>query len=146
MKAWLDDVRSAVQPVHLEVEGRRCGVSNLTWRQYPEAALHRGLKDAFSHPREAARRLKALIQNRSRLFAKLRFGVSLPLTPPRDVLGIVFPVIIYNVTDPDFRALARFAVDGPDDHDGLRMAFLKAWGVYGDPNFEASARKLGLNF
>lgn len=146
LKVWLNDVRSAVQSVHLEVEGRRCGVANLTWRKYPVAALQRGLKDAFSHPREAARRLKALMQNRSRLLAQLRFGVSLPLTPPRDVLGIVFPVIIYNITDPNFRDLARFALDGPDAHDGLRMAFLKAWGVYGDPNFEASARKLGVNF
>ena len=146
LKVWLDEVRAAVEPVHLEVEGRRCGVENLTWRDYPVAALNRGLKDAFSHPREAARRLKALLQNRGRLFSKTGFGISLALTPPRDVLGIVFPVIIYNVSDPGFRALARFAVDGPDEHNALRMAFLKAWGVYADPNFEASARKLGLEF
>lgn len=146
LRAWLNQVRTAVEPVHLEVEGRRCGVDKLIWRQYPDAALRRGLNDGLTHPREAARRVKALLRNRGRGFGKSGHGLSLALTPPRDLLGIVFPVIVYNIADPEFRSLARLAVHGPDDADGLRRAFLKAWGTFGDPNFEASARKLGLSF
>lgn len=146
IRAWLDDVRRAVEPVHLEVEGRRCEVDKLNWKDYPVAALNRGVKDGLSHPREAARRLKAFLLNRSRKSSSFGHRLALTLTPPRDLLGIVFPVIAYNIAEPNFRGLARWAVEGPDDPNGLRMAFLKTWGVFGDPNFEASARKLGLTF
>jgi hypothetical protein len=132
----------------------------LTWEQYPQAALGRGLRDGFSHPREAARRVKALLNNRGRFIQQVVGGTAshggtasrsalqlqLTLTPPRDLLGIVFPVIAYGLGEPAFRALARAAVQGPDDPNGLRLAFLRAWGLYGDPNFEAAARKLGLSF
>lgn len=146
LRAWLDEVRTAVEPVHLEVEGRRCGIGGLSWRQYPEAALRRGLLDGLSHPREAARRVKALVRNHGRLSGYAGFPLYLALTPPRDLLGIIFPVIAYNLREPEFRALARAAVQGPDDAKGLRLAFLKAWGVHGDPNFAAAAQKLGLTF
>jgi hypothetical protein len=160
LPAWLDEVRQAVEPVHLQVEGRRCGVEGLTWEQYPRAALGRGLKDGLDHPREAARRVKALLNNRGRFIGQAVGGtashggtasrsalqIELTLTPPRDLLGIVFPVIAYGLGEPAFRALARAAVQGPDDPNGLRLAFLRAWGVHGDPNFEAAARKLGLSF
>jgi hypothetical protein len=71
-------------------------------------------------------------------------GLALATTPPRDLLGIIFPVVAYNLAEPEFRALARAAVRGPEDEVGLRLAFLRAWGVHGDPNFGAAARKLGL--
>ena len=154
LPAWLDEVRQAVEPVHLQVEGRRCGVEGLTWGQYPRAALGRGLRDGLSHPREAARRVKALLNNRGRFFTQGVGGtavrsalrIQLTLTPARDLLGIVFPVIAYDLDEPGFRALARAAVQGPEDPNGLRLAFLRAWGVHGDPNFAAAARKLGLSF
>lgn len=146
LDAWLDEVRSAVQPVHLEVEGRRCGVADLGWKDYPRAALAQGLREGLSGPREAARRAKALIKRSSPRIAGMTGGQGLALatTPPRDLLGIIFPVVAYNLAEPEFRALARAAVRGPEDEAGLRLAFLRAWGVHGDPNFGAAARKLGL--
>jgi hypothetical protein len=144
--AWLGEVRSAVQPVHLEVEGRRCGVTDLRWKDYPRAALAQSLREGLSGPREAARRAKALIKRSSPRIAGMTGGQALALatTPPRDLLGIIFPVVAYNLAEPEFRALARAAVRAPDDEVGLRLAFLRAWGVHGDPNFGAAARKLGL--
>lgn len=146
LRAWLDEVRAAVEPVHLEVEGRRCGIERLSWQEYPAAALRRGMRDGLSHPREAARRAKALLRHRGRFGVWSCRELSLSMTPSRDLLGMVFPVIVYDIKEPAFRSMARLVVEGPDDSNGLRVAFLKSWGIHGDPNFEASARKLGLSF
>ena len=66
-------------------------------------------------------------------------------TPPRDRLGILYPVVAYRLREPRFRGLARTSLAAPDDDAGLRTAFLRAWGLHGDPNFSAAARKLGLD-
>jgi hypothetical protein len=113
------------------------------WKAYPAAALSKGLADGLRSPREAARRAKALIRSRGSL-SSAGFGLAPSLLPMRDLLGIVFPVIAYDLAEPEFRSLARAVVGGPDDPEGLRLAFLRAWGVHGDPNFEAAARKLGI--
>ncbi|MEI6875664.1 MAG: hypothetical protein WCL50_11130, partial [Spirochaetota bacterium] len=77
--------------------------------------------------------------------ARSGFGLAPSLLPMRDLLGIVFPVVAYNLAEPAFRSFAREVVQGPDDPEGLRLAFLRAWGSHGDPNFESAARKLGID-
>ncbi|MFZ4614897.1 MAG: hypothetical protein ACOYM2_01715 [Rectinemataceae bacterium] len=143
LKAWLGGIRKAVEPVHLDVEGLRCGMRGQGWKAYPAAALSKGLADGLRSPREAARRAKALLRSRGSL-SSAGFGLAPSLLPMRDLLGIVFPVIAYDLAEPEFRTLARAVVGGAEDPEGLRLAFLRAWGVHGDPNFEAAARKLGI--
>ena len=149
LRAWLDDVREAVEQVHLDVESRRLGVPGLTWADYPEAAVRRVLTDSLSHPRELARRVKALLKSgseRGRLDgASAWLAAGWRATPPRDRLGILYPVVAYRLREPRFRGLARTSLAAPDDDAGLRTAFLRAWGLHGDPNFSAAARKLGLD-
>ena len=55
---------------------------------------------------------------------------------PRDRLALAFPVVAYELRDPDYRRLARNLLhvesDAPRD---LRRAYLKMWGQVGDSNF-----------
>lgn len=158
-RAFVDEVRAACEPVHRAFESARLGVPDLPWTRYPDAALRRSARDGLDHPREAARRAKALLQSARDDLRGLRGGpggglpIDAPadvaaawrLTPPRDRLALVFPVVAWRLPDARFRALAAAFLQAPDDDAALRLAFLRAWGVHGDPNFGEAARRLGLD-
>lgn len=151
---WLDGIRMAVEVVHLRVESQRLGVRDLTWDNYLSVVLDKSLVSTVSDPLEMARRSKAVVRKLSRRNDGVMSGkigslrpdlmIAWRLTPPRDQLAILFPVIAYDLSRGSLHS-AAVATFGRVGRGPLRAAFLRAWGIHKDPNFAQAARVLGLD-
>ena len=158
LDGWLDEVVADLAPVHLEVESLRLARPGLTWDEHPRASLFAALRSFPLEPwawlqkaRSAVRALSdwAFVVSppgpgRSRLDVGVRAAWA--FAPARERLAVLFPLVAYRVRAPVAAALARTALRvDPDDPRELGRAFLAYWGRFGDPNFFAAARRMGLD-
>ena len=59
---------------------------------------------------------------------------------------MIFPVVAYHLADEHLREVARDICGARStDLNELRRAYLAAWGVVGDDNFEAVLKKWNLS-
>jgi len=147
LEPWLDRLHEELEPVHLLCESLRLRRPGLHWEDYPEAAFRAVLAEGLRRPRRLARGAKGLLSGRNGLPSgtrRARLGLRLSRVPDR--LGILFPVVAYDLAVPALRQLARreFAAAG-EDLPALRRAYLRTWGVHGDVNFATVVRKLGIS-
>jgi hypothetical protein len=145
--AWMDELRAMVQPVHLACERLRLGEPDLEWADYADHAFaHAVFQDPFS-ARAWARKAKGFLKGAASpawLPGVARLGLR--VSRPRGVFPVLFPLIAYDLDAARFRTLARDVLGaGAEDAGSLRRAYLKQWGVFGDENFPAVLRKLGID-
>lgn len=145
---WMRSIRAALQPVHLDFERWRLGQPGLDWSQYPATALTRGILGTWHRPREFASMLWQLNCGRETASS---FGPLVTsacrLTRAADVLALAYPIIAYDLADPDLRRFAAQVLalaDSDPDPVCLRRGYLRAWSHLGDRNFVDMAEQIGL--
>lgn len=145
---WLKNVRSVLEPVHLNCESKRLSIKNLTWPQYPTEMTMSACASDWKSPKSILRKYVNYIRHRnwktphqeisSVFFRSLGF---------RDMLAITYPVVAYELSSATHRELACEMLGAESRTiQALRIAYLKAWGSFGDSNFAAVAERLGLSY
>jgi hypothetical protein len=146
LPTWNANLLQTGAPIHLRCEAARLGVERLTWGGYLDHALRRQLWEGMSSPRSVFTKLAALSGRRTRLgpahpLARMGFR----LARGREYLPLLFPAVAYDLDATDYRHSARSALgSSSDDLTSLTRAYLKAWGVHGDPNFFKQLDRLNL--
>ena len=144
---WMDEIRRMLEPVHRRCESQRLGLDSLEWTTYPEIAYKKTLFLEALSPRAWAK--KAVN------FARTKGAGSLQGIPARlgyrmlglrGALPMIFPVVAYHLADEHLREVARDICGARStDLNELRRAYLAAWGVVGDDNFESVLKKWNLS-
>ena len=138
LAAWMDTLRHALAPIHLRCESIRLGHPQLTWHDYWEAGQRHALIEDIGSPRAWAKKLVHCVQTREPLAASsMAARLGCRTLGPSGLLSIVFPLVTYALHEvPQCEAAARtLGADSPSRPD-LRRAYLKRWGLAGDPNFK----------
>lgn len=143
---WNASLRALLAPVHLEVEALRLGRPDLSWAEYPVAALRHALFDGATNARSLGKRALALRDGAPPAALVDRAArLAWRTTPARDRIPLLFPAVAYDLDAPAYSSVMREAlgVTGARATSAMR-AYLRAWAVHGDPNFPATLRRLGL--
>lgn len=144
LAAWMDEIRAALAPVHLMVEQKRLGITNMDWDSYAEYAFTHTLKEGAGlkgFVKKGINLLKGTSISSGSVSARLGFRTA----GIRGLMPIIYPAVAYHVSSPSLSEAARVALDAASTEQAdLRRAYLRAWGVYGDTNFAAVLRKLRL--
>ena len=145
LREYMRELRSALEPVHLQCEGVRLARDIRSWCDYLEPAFRHEVFDSLPAPRACARKLLALSRERRpsglhSTLARLGFRVS----GPRAQLSILFPFVCYPSASGCTPA-QRLLGARDSSPSSLRRAYLHAWSRVGDLNFGSIARTLGLD-
>ena len=146
MHAWMDSLRDAFQPVHIECESRRLGRTNWTWAEYPSLNLRYALLSQGSSPRATARKALNCLRgpkppSQIGLLDKMAYRAA----GYRGLLPACFPAIMYGLEEDSTRNWVKHALGshGTSQKELLRT-YLRAWGHYADANFFKVAQQLDL--
>lgn len=146
LAAWMAELLESFERIHIECESQRLGARGWTWPSYPALILrHEVLRQGWS-ARGAVKKLAGLARNAPPPSGTpFLDGLAYRMAGPRGWLPACYPTVIYGLADPALRQWTREALGAADDSPtALRLAFLRAWGRYSDPNFFKVARRLGL--
>ena len=147
LAAWQVELSELLAPIHLACEAARLGRPGLRWNDYPALAFERSLADGLTSPRLLAERVIRGIRGQSShglMGARARLGYR--TARPAERLAVVFPAVAFGLDAGAYAALAREVLAAPSDHHrALCAAYLKAWGRYCDPNFDAVLRTLRID-
>ena len=146
LAAWNDELRAALEPIHLECESRRLGMGGLDWSRYPAGVSMRVLTEDIGSPRAWGRRLRHLLAGGTTGGGGLLERLGRRCAGEKGRLAIAFPVVVYGSGEPFFRRLAGdlLGASGTEAAE-LRRAYLRVWSEHGDPNFGALLRRLGID-
>lgn len=143
---WMEELKQALEPVHLQCESIRLGIRSLSWNGYLEKALHHYLRQGWTRPREWAKKGYYFVRGRTvpdGLAGRAAAGYR--CAGLRDLLPLLFPSVLYRVQDADFLRIASHTLSAEkENQESLRKAYLRAWGRVGDMNFDVIAKKFGL--
>lgn len=146
LRAWSASLPSQLAPVHLRFEAFRLRDPKLRWQGYHERALSFALWESPSSWRAWARKLRNLLRTPAAPPASWACRLGFRVSGMRGVLPILFPMVLYDLDDAEYRAFTRRALAAPDaSQANLRRAYLRAWGEYGDINFASVLDKLGIS-
>ncbi len=147
LRAWMQELISALEPVHLAFEAVRLNHPGLTWEQYADTAFRHNLSEDITSPRSIARKTMRLLQPLPTLpGADLLTQLGYKCGGWRGSLPILFPVIAYPLDAPRYRKRAQQLLEAADESpQALRRAYLRCWSTYGDTNFGTVLKKLGLS-
>lgn len=146
LRAWMAETREQLAAVHLTCEAARLGVPALGWSDYPERALRHVLLEGGLDARAWLHKLRAGWRFHAEAPAQLgrRARLGLRLGGARGLMAAVFPFVVYGAPGAG-REFARRTLGAASSASlDLQRAYLRFWGVAGDPNFAHTARKLGL--
>ncbi len=144
LAAFGRELRRELAGVHLTCEQKRLG-ERFDWPGYLPLAYRAEL--AVGSPREAAKKLVSFVRepHRAKIEGK-RAKLGFRCAGPRGHLSIVFPYVAYDVDDARSLDLVGLVLETRDvRHETLLRAYLRAWSVHGDTNFESVIRKHGLS-
>lgn len=146
LRAWMAETREQLAAVHLTCESARLGVPAPGWDDYPERALRHALLEGGLDARAWMHKLRVGWKFRVRAPAALgrRARLGLRLGGARGLMSVVFPFVAYGAPGAG-REFARQTLGAASSAGlDLQRAYLRFWGTTGDPNFEHTARRLGL--
>ena len=142
LKEWLKDLKVILEPLHLFCEEKRLGVQKLNWNNYPTLALSQALFDEPWSCRSWVR--KGLNLARS-VPGPLEHGaqgnLGYRVLGQRGLYPLIYPVVAYSITEPQFRFLATGVLNSRDTRETtLREAYLRTWGRDADINTKSPLR------
>ncbi len=149
--AWLRGLRRPLQEVHLACEASRLQRGELHWHEYPGLAGRHAIFDGGTGLRAIARKARNLLRsvrdgNSSACAAGWLPALGVAVAGTRESLSLAFPVIAYDLDDPNYRRIARGLLNATDETtDCLRRAYLAYWARHGDLNFDAVLRRFNLS-
>lgn len=146
LAAWMAELLQSFERIHIECESQRLGVRGWAWTSYPALTLrHEVLRQGWT-ARGVVKKLAGLARNGAPPSARPFWdGLVYRMAGPRGWLPACYPTVIYGLADPSLRRWTREALGAADESPtAMRLAFLRAWGRYSDPNFFKVARRLGL--
>jgi hypothetical protein len=147
LAAWVRNLIAVLEPVHLTCEAKRLQAPTLTWEGYSNLAFRHTLHEDLGSPRSLARKTLRMLQSLPALpHADLVTQLGYRCGGWRGALPVLFPVIAYDLPQPEFRKRARLLLEAENDSlPALRRAYLRSWASYGDTNFHTVIKKLGLS-
>jgi len=150
LHSWLADLRPRLESIHLWTESRRLAAAELNWPDYPQLYLRRCLTDLISHPARLAHRLSRRTGAGSDRTLDITARIAFRAASSRDLIALTFPTLAYRPDCHELRELARSCLGSLGGQPSglqameLQKAYLRVWGLHGDPNFRTVAEKLGL--
>lgn len=137
LAAWMNELRCRLSPIHRTCEGLRLGSELPDWAAYPSRAMRRKSFEDASSPRMWLKKALCAVRSKSSgaggsILARVGYRVM----DVRDRVALAFPVVAYDLRDPDYRRLVRSLLDVESDAPrDLRRAYLKMWGQAADASF-----------
>jgi hypothetical protein len=146
LRPWLGEVREQLADIHLACEAIRLARPGLQWGDYFERALRHSLVEGGPRARVWMRKLRDGVRFRLPVPPELgwRERLGLRLGGPRGLMAAVFPCVAYGVGEERAQELTRRTLGASGRDSGLRRAYLRCWGDFGDANFALLVRGLGL--
>ncbi|MEM7247413.1 MAG: hypothetical protein AAF533_18885 [Acidobacteriota bacterium] len=147
LAAWMDELRTQVQPLHLRFESWRLGETLESWEGYAERAARSALLGEIDGPKALARRVWRFTRSDPAPSGSLGFKLGFRAAGERGRLAFLFPAASYAPADaPGYLAQAREALGvSGDDPDDLRRSYLARWSSAGDLNSGPVLQALGLS-
>jgi hypothetical protein len=139
-------VRSILAHVHLAFERLRSGQPDCTFRNHPERVLLAKPRDGsiFATSKQFVR---SWINKPHGMDVSLSLEAAVRRSHPRRLLAAVLPTVLYGPTDAANARLVQALLGASGScQRSLRQAYLGHWAKYGDPNFQSTAKQLGLTF
>ena len=142
LRAWAEELRTALEPVFLDFERHRLDSQVLGWDGYLRAALGAELRRDRGSPRGLAMKLVfGLCES-----GLPGFGIAARCAGPRQIVPLLFPAVYFGVGEEEYREAARAFLGSPTaDAPSLRRAYLRRWGELGDANFSTVVETHGID-
>lgn len=152
---WMADLKSALEPVHLQCESLRLGIPGLRWGDYGSATKRRELSESLRTVRRSAGMVRNVVRP-SRSPAHLtpegspQVGRLEALTSrmigARALLPIALPAALYPEANDALGEHAAAIVGSPSTAPSdLRRAFLRSWRISADPNLDLALGRMGVS-
>lgn len=138
IKEWLVNSRELMKKINLSCEARRLHKRKLDWDNYIYLALSHGVKEGGFNIKSWGKKLINYSQTDSDFPGEAPSNVRLgyKLLGEKGVLPLIYPLIVYNLRNKDYRSIARTYLQVKSfDFVALRSAYLKKWGEFMDTNF-----------
>jgi hypothetical protein len=138
IKQWLKESRELMKDINLICEGRRLHKRKLDWDTYIYIALAHGVKEGGIGLKSWGKKLINYSRTESEFPGRASSSVKLgyKFLGEKGVLPLIFPLIVYNLRNKDYRTIARTYLQVQNfDFIALRRSYLKKWGQHLDTNF-----------
>jgi glycosyltransferase involved in cell wall biosynthesis len=146
VRDWMEETLSLYKEFFLQFEGKRLGISDLSWENYSSVFLSRSTFSNMGSGSGWWRKAKGIFS-----MPKVSVGESwrekcgFVLLSPSERLGFVFPFVAFDLDGVQEIAPFLGVKETENLEQELHRHYLTMWGEVGDVNFTRSLQEWGLS-